>query len=159
VVLVRPSDRRMSAKLVTTFADGGCRVVNATDPHGRILGFLDRSRYYIFQVAPQLYSRGWVEPIPDPLHLRKSNGNNTIINITVLRDVTPSSLLQQKIYRNLIHVQRVLTMAFQLGFMSFLNSVHSLALQTERPISETQNCFCSGLKGRRWDLQCCNEEG
>jgi hypothetical protein len=24
---------------------------------GRILGFLDRSRYYFFQVAPQLYSR------------------------------------------------------------------------------------------------------
>jgi hypothetical protein len=36
----------------------GCRVVSATDPHGRILGFLDRSRYYLFQVAPQLYSRG-----------------------------------------------------------------------------------------------------
>jgi hypothetical protein len=33
-------------------------VVSATDPHGRILGFLDRSRYYFFQVAPQLYSRG-----------------------------------------------------------------------------------------------------
>jgi hypothetical protein len=41
-----------------TFADRGCRVVSATDPHGRILGFLDRSRYYFFQVAPQLYSRG-----------------------------------------------------------------------------------------------------
>jgi hypothetical protein len=25
-------------------ADWGCRVVCATDPHGRILGFLDRSR-------------------------------------------------------------------------------------------------------------------
>jgi hypothetical protein len=25
-----------------TFAFRGCRVVNATDPHGRILGFLDR---------------------------------------------------------------------------------------------------------------------
>jgi hypothetical protein len=32
-------------------------VVSATDPPGRILGFLDRSRYYFFQVAPQLYSR------------------------------------------------------------------------------------------------------
>jgi hypothetical protein len=37
----RPSDRRLSAKLVPTFADRGCRVVSATDPHGRILGFLD----------------------------------------------------------------------------------------------------------------------
>jgi hypothetical protein len=45
-------------ELVPTFADRECRVVNATDPHGRILGFLDRSRYYFVQVAPQFYSRG-----------------------------------------------------------------------------------------------------
>jgi hypothetical protein len=38
------------------FADRECRVVSATDPDGRILGFIDRSRYYFFQVAPQLYS-------------------------------------------------------------------------------------------------------
>jgi hypothetical protein len=31
----------MSAKLVPTFADRGCHVVSATDPHGRILGFID----------------------------------------------------------------------------------------------------------------------
>jgi hypothetical protein len=43
------------------------------------LGFLDRSRYSSFQVAPQLYSRGWVDPVPDPLLLRKSGsaGNRT----------------------------------------------------------------------------------
>jgi hypothetical protein len=43
------------------------------------LGFLDRSRYYFFQVAPQLSSRGWVDPVPDPLLLRKSGsaGNRT----------------------------------------------------------------------------------
>jgi hypothetical protein len=56
--LYRPRDRRLSAKLVPTFADRGCRVVSVTDPQGRILGFLDRSRYFFFQVAPQLYSRG-----------------------------------------------------------------------------------------------------
>jgi hypothetical protein len=69
----------MSAKSVPTFADKGCRVVNATDPHGRILGFLDRSSYYFFQVAPHFYSRGWVAPVPDPLLLRKSGsaGNRT----------------------------------------------------------------------------------
>jgi hypothetical protein len=44
--LCRPSDRRLSAKLVPTFEDGGCRVVSGTDPYGRILGFLDRSRYF-----------------------------------------------------------------------------------------------------------------
>jgi hypothetical protein len=33
--LYRQSDRCLSAKLVQTFADRGCRVVSATDPPGR----------------------------------------------------------------------------------------------------------------------------
>jgi hypothetical protein len=56
--LYRPSDHPLSAKLVSTFADRGCYIISVTDPYGRILGFLDRSRYFFFQVAPQLYSRG-----------------------------------------------------------------------------------------------------
>jgi hypothetical protein len=57
----------------------GCHVVSVTHPYGRILGFLDRSRYFFFQVALQLYSRGWVDSVPDPLLLRKSGstGNRT----------------------------------------------------------------------------------
>jgi hypothetical protein len=39
-------------------ADRRCHMVSVTNPYGRILGFLDRSRYYCFQVAPQLHSRG-----------------------------------------------------------------------------------------------------
>jgi hypothetical protein len=54
----RASDRRVSVKLVPTFADRGCHVVSAMDPHGRILGFPDQSDYYFFQVALHLYSRG-----------------------------------------------------------------------------------------------------
>jgi hypothetical protein len=54
----RPCDRLLSAKLVSTLADRGCRVVSATDPYGRVLDFPDRSRYFFYQVAPQLYSRG-----------------------------------------------------------------------------------------------------
>jgi hypothetical protein len=50
----------------------GCRVVSTTDPSSHILSFLDRSRYYFFQVAPQLYPQGWMDPIPDPLLVRKS---------------------------------------------------------------------------------------
>jgi hypothetical protein len=42
-------------------------VVSVTDSYGRVLGFLDRSRYFFFQVAPQLDSRGRVDPVPDPL--------------------------------------------------------------------------------------------
>jgi hypothetical protein len=73
------SHRRLSAKLMPTFADRGCRVVSTMDPHGRILGFIDRSRYFYFQVVSQLYSRDWANPIPDPLLLRKSGsaGNRT----------------------------------------------------------------------------------
>jgi hypothetical protein len=43
------------------------------------LGFLNRSRYFFIQVAPQLSSRGWVDTVPDPLLLRKSGraGNRT----------------------------------------------------------------------------------
>jgi hypothetical protein len=69
----------MSAKLVPTFRIEGCRVVSATNTHGRILGFLDRSHYYFLQVALQLYSRGRVDPIPGRLLLRKygSAGNRT----------------------------------------------------------------------------------
>jgi hypothetical protein len=35
--LYRPSDRRLSAKLVSASADRGSRVVSVTDPYGRIL--------------------------------------------------------------------------------------------------------------------------
>jgi hypothetical protein len=56
--LYRPNDCHFSAKLVPTFADRGCPVVSATDTYCCILDFLDRSRYFFFQAAPQLYSRG-----------------------------------------------------------------------------------------------------
>jgi hypothetical protein len=64
VVLVRegtmPTERPpLVGEVVPTFGDRGCRVVSATDFHGRYLDFLDRSRYFFFQVAPQLSSRGW----------------------------------------------------------------------------------------------------
>jgi hypothetical protein len=44
--LHRPSDRRLSTKLVQTFTDTGMQGKDVTDPHGRILGFLDLSRYF-----------------------------------------------------------------------------------------------------------------
>jgi hypothetical protein len=71
--LYRPSDRRLSAKLVPTFY--GQRV-----PRGQRDGSLRLySRFSIpkplrfsFKAALQLYSRGWVDPVPEPLLLRKS---------------------------------------------------------------------------------------
>jgi hypothetical protein len=44
--LYRPRDRRLSAKWLPNFADRGCNVVSVTDPYDRVLGFLDRSRYF-----------------------------------------------------------------------------------------------------------------
>jgi hypothetical protein len=76
--LHRPNDRRLSAKLVPTLADRERRVVSATNPPVLNFGFLDRSRYFL-EIAPQLSSRGWVDPVLDPLLLRKSGsaGNGT----------------------------------------------------------------------------------
>jgi hypothetical protein len=54
---IRQIDRRLSEYLVPTFSYRG-HVVSVTDPYGRNLAFLDWSRYFLFQVAPQLYSRG-----------------------------------------------------------------------------------------------------
>jgi hypothetical protein len=48
-----------------------CQRNGSPRPYFRLL---DRRRYYFFQVAPQLYSRGWVDSVPDPLLLRKSGG-------------------------------------------------------------------------------------
>jgi hypothetical protein len=50
--LYRSSDRPLSAKLVTTFANRMCHVDRVTDPYYRILAFLDRRRYIFYQVAP-----------------------------------------------------------------------------------------------------------
>jgi hypothetical protein len=46
-------------------------------PRAVNLGFLDQSRHFFIQVAPQLW--GWVDPVPDPLLLRKHGtaGNRT----------------------------------------------------------------------------------
>jgi hypothetical protein len=52
-------------------------VVSVTDPYGRNLGFLDRGRYFFYQEAPQLYSRGRVDPVPDPQLFSGSAGNRT----------------------------------------------------------------------------------
>jgi hypothetical protein len=76
VALVRertiPTERPpLVGELSANFADKGCCAVSTADPYDRVLEFLYRSRYFFFKVTPQLYSRGLVDPVPDPL-LRKS---------------------------------------------------------------------------------------
>jgi hypothetical protein len=86
--------RRLSAKLVPTFADGGCYMVSVMDPYGCILRFLDRSCYFFLHVAPHLYSRGWMDPVLDPL-LRKfrSEGNRTRTPASVARNSDHRSVI------------------------------------------------------------------
>jgi hypothetical protein len=36
----------LAGEVIANFPDRGCNVVSVTDPYGRILGFLDRSRYF-----------------------------------------------------------------------------------------------------------------
>jgi hypothetical protein len=65
--LHRPSDRRSSAKWLPTFC--GLRVPRgqrdgSLRPYSR---FSRQDTLLFYQVAPQLYSRGWVDPVPDPL--------------------------------------------------------------------------------------------
>jgi hypothetical protein len=53
----QPTERPLLVgEVVPTFAGRGCCVVSATDSHGRYLNFLDRNRYFFFQVAPPLSS-------------------------------------------------------------------------------------------------------
>jgi hypothetical protein len=65
-----------------------CRVVSAAHTLGGNLGFLDCSLHFFFQVAPQLYSRGRANPVPDPILLTKSGsaGNRTRTSGSVIRN-------------------------------------------------------------------------
>jgi hypothetical protein len=57
--------------LVPTFADRGMSRGQRGGTLTAInLTFLDRSRYFLFQLAPHSSSRGWVEPVADPLIFR-----------------------------------------------------------------------------------------
>jgi hypothetical protein len=47
--LYQPSDRRLSAKLVPTFADRGCRVVSATEPPAINSVFLTGAAIFSFK--------------------------------------------------------------------------------------------------------------
>jgi hypothetical protein len=72
----RPSDRRLSAKWLPTFADKECHVVMVTSPRP-YSRFSRQEPLLLYQVAPQLYSRGWVDPVPDTPFFFGSAGNRT----------------------------------------------------------------------------------
>jgi hypothetical protein len=81
----------------STFADRGRRVVSATNSQGRKSRFSKPEPLFFFQAAPQLSSRGWVDPVPDPLLLRKSGSarNRRIPLSTSRNQSTPSRRIYQ----------------------------------------------------------------
>jgi hypothetical protein len=78
--LYRPSDRRLPVKLVPTFAVRGVsRSQSGGFPTPVISTFWTGDATFSFQVAHQLYLRGWVDPVLDSILPRKSGsaGNRT----------------------------------------------------------------------------------
>jgi hypothetical protein len=69
-----PRASLFSAKLVPSFADTGATWSAWRIPTAVFSDSETRGAAFSFQVAPQLYSRGWADPVPDPLLLRKSSG-------------------------------------------------------------------------------------
>jgi hypothetical protein len=60
-----------------TFADRGCHVVSVTDPYGRILGFLDSSRYFsIKQLLSCTHEAEWT-PFQTHVFFSGSHHQNT----------------------------------------------------------------------------------
>jgi hypothetical protein len=68
-------------------------VVSVTDPYGRILRFLDRSRYFFFQAAPQLYSTRLSGPRSRLIFFSGSAGNRTRASESVAKNSDPKCLL------------------------------------------------------------------
>jgi hypothetical protein len=131
--LCRPTDCHLSMILVPTFADRGCHVVSVTNPYSRNLGFLDRSHYFLFQIAPPLYSRGWVDPV-----LRKycSTGNRTRTSESVARNSDHQTTESVNFY-----TLKVLIL-FPLSSRSLLRHVSILLVCClEHHLKEISSCF------------------
>jgi hypothetical protein len=71
------SDYRLSAKLVPTFADRGCRVISMTDPYGPNLCFFRPEQLLFLSSNSSIVVTRLSDPVPDPLLLRKSGGGGS----------------------------------------------------------------------------------
>jgi hypothetical protein len=66
----------LSTNLVPTFVDKECRVVSATDPYGRILDFLDRSRYFFLPSSSSIDLLVSLMELPNNRRLRRHLPND-----------------------------------------------------------------------------------
>jgi hypothetical protein len=108
-----PTERHpLVGKVSANFVDTGCSMVSSKDPYDRNLGFLDRSCYFFFQVPPQLYSRALVDPVPDPLFLRKSGsaGNRTRTSGSVARN-SNHQITEAVIHSLIVKIRKVVKLS------------------------------------------------
>jgi hypothetical protein len=63
----------------------GCHVVSVTNPYRRIIGFVGWSCYISFQVASQLYSGGWVDPVTEPLLFFSCGARESNVDLWICR--------------------------------------------------------------------------
>jgi hypothetical protein len=107
------SNHCLLAKLVPTSAHRGVsHSQRGRSPMAVIWSFLNWSLYFFIQVAPHLSSRGWMDPVPDPLLLRKpgSAGNRTRTSGSVARNSdhqTTEAVLKAPCIRNLFQQDRL----------------------------------------------------
>jgi hypothetical protein len=78
----------MSAKIVPTFADTGCRVAIAMDPPAVNLGFIDTEPLLFHSSSTSVILTRLNDPVPDPVLLRISGsaGNRTLFSGSVVRN-------------------------------------------------------------------------
>jgi hypothetical protein len=73
-----------------TCADRGCHVVSVTDPYGRILGFLDRSRYFSTkQLLSCTHEAEWTSFQTHYFFFSGSAGNRTRASGSVAKNSRP----------------------------------------------------------------------
>jgi hypothetical protein len=68
----RPSGRRLSPQLVPILTGTGCRMVSITDPYGCWSRSSRQEKLLLFQITPEISSQGWLDPVSDPLLIRKN---------------------------------------------------------------------------------------
>jgi hypothetical protein len=162
---------------VPTFAGGRCRVSSAKESLRPYSGFLDWSRYYFFQLGPQLYSRGREDPVSVPPLLRKSGrGENRSWDLRISsqkpwpldhgggRFTLKASKLWK--YWNTIYnqlLQRVLTVICQIGgtFQHFIPlycylALHYLSVLFDLSLTHGITSFrlCAASVGLHYSVYC-----
>jgi hypothetical protein len=108
------------------------------------VAFLDRSYYCVFQVAPQLSTRVWVDSVPDSLILRKSDsaGKLTRNHLICSQELWPLDHRSIEQYRT-VHRYKVLEDIFhcyrhETSQRQCFSTLHNIQQQfTKRP-----TCLC-----------------